>query len=121
LFTSNKDELRGEAIKFDTVISLDVLEHMPDLPGELNYLNSLLAPGGRLILTVPMGATKSHPMHLAHEVRAIEILTKFGFRNVKDWKLRLTGSEILRKRDCVVMQKPDHVTASASGGSGPRS
>jgi 2-polyprenyl-3-methyl-5-hydroxy-6-metoxy-1,4-benzoquinol methylase len=120
LFTSNKDELRGEALKFDTVISLDVLEHMPDLAGELNYLNALLAPKGRLILTVPVGATQSHPMHLTHDVRTIEFLNQHGFRNLKDWKLRLTGSEILRKRDCVVMQKSDGVKVFASGGSTTR-
>ena len=57
---------------FDTVFSFDVLEHLPDLPGELDFLSSLLNPGGLLVFDVPAGSTKSHPMHLNHnlDVRA---------------------------------------------------
>jgi 2-polyprenyl-3-methyl-5-hydroxy-6-metoxy-1,4-benzoquinol methylase len=104
-FTSSKEEIDAQGLQFDTIISLDVLEHLPDLNGELTYLTSRLAPGGRLIMTVPVGATESHPMHLAHDVRSMEFLEERGLRDIKDWKLRLTGSEILRKRDCVIMEK----------------
>jgi 2-polyprenyl-3-methyl-5-hydroxy-6-metoxy-1,4-benzoquinol methylase len=57
---------------FDTIFSFDVLEHLPDLPGELDFLSSLLNPGGLLVFDVPAGSTKSHPMHLNHnlDVRA---------------------------------------------------
>ena len=52
----------------DTIFSFDVLEHLPDLPGELIFLSSLLNPGGLLVFDVPAGATKSHPMHLNHHL-----------------------------------------------------
>src|SRR5262249_26506617 len=47
-FFCSKPELSAAAAKraFDTVFSFDVLEHLPDLPGELNFLASLLTPGG---------------------------------------------------------------------------
>lgn len=62
---------------FDTVFSFDVLEHLPDLAGELEFLSSLLNPGGLLVFDVPAGSTKSHPMHLDHtlDVRA-NLVTK---------------------------------------------
>jgi hypothetical protein len=64
-FLHSKEDLAASARKrgFDTVFSLDVLEHLPDLPGELNFLSSLLSPGGLFVFDVPAGSTQSHPMH----------------------------------------------------------
>jgi 2-polyprenyl-3-methyl-5-hydroxy-6-metoxy-1,4-benzoquinol methylase len=69
-FLHSKDDLAAGAEKegFDTVFSFDVLEHLPDLPGELTYLSSLLNPGGLMVFDVPAGSTKSHPMHLNHHL-----------------------------------------------------
>jgi len=73
-FFSSKDDLAAAAKKhgFDTIFSFDVLEHIPDLSGELSYLSSLLNPGGLMVFDVPAGSTKAHPMHLNHnlDVRA---------------------------------------------------
>jgi 2-polyprenyl-3-methyl-5-hydroxy-6-metoxy-1,4-benzoquinol methylase len=73
-FARTKDDLVASTKKrsFDTVFSFDVLEHLPDLPGELGFLSSLLVPGGRMMFDVPAGSTKAHPMHLNHnlDVRA---------------------------------------------------
>lgn len=41
------------AYKLDTVVCLNVLEHIEDDLGALNNMKSLLIPGGRLILLVP--------------------------------------------------------------------
>lgn len=38
---------------YDLVVLLDVLEHIPDDLGTLRFLSGKLAPGGRLLLTVP--------------------------------------------------------------------
>ncbi len=121
LFTSTKDELRAiteREGKFATIISLDVLEHLPDLPGELEFLDSVLAPGGRMIMTVPFGATESHPMHLSHQVDTRDFLAKRGLQDAKGWRMKLAGSEILRKRECVIYEKP--IRASVSDGSAAR-
>jgi len=73
-FLHSKDDLikASQQRGFDTIYSLDVLEHLPDLPAELKFLSSLLNPGGLLVFDVPAGSTKSHPMHLNHrlDVRA---------------------------------------------------
>jgi hypothetical protein len=91
-----------------------VLEHLPDLAGELRFLTALLAPSGRLILTIPEGATESQPMHLSHDLSALKILDEAGLKNIKTAWMKLAGSEILRKSHCVVMEKS---MASASAGS----
>ena len=69
-FLHTKDDLARTVGQhgFDSIFSFDVLEHLPDLPGELTFLSSLLNPGGLLIFDVPAGATKSHPMHLNHHL-----------------------------------------------------
>jgi 2-polyprenyl-3-methyl-5-hydroxy-6-metoxy-1,4-benzoquinol methylase len=64
--------------RFDTIFSLDVLEHLPDLQAELNFLSSLLKPGGLLLFDVPAGATRSHPMHLNHNVEFRAVLRANG-------------------------------------------
>jgi 2-polyprenyl-3-methyl-5-hydroxy-6-metoxy-1,4-benzoquinol methylase len=73
-FLHSKEDLINASRQrgFDTIYSLDVLEHLPDLPAELKFLSSLLNPGGLLVFDVPAGSTKSHPMHLNHrlDVRA---------------------------------------------------
>lgn len=38
---------------FDRVVSLAVIEHMPDPPGFLSQLASFAKPGGRIVLTTP--------------------------------------------------------------------
>jgi 2-polyprenyl-3-methyl-5-hydroxy-6-metoxy-1,4-benzoquinol methylase len=71
----------GKQRGFDTIFSLDVLEHLPDLPGELNFLSALLNPGGLLVFDVPAGATKSHPMHLNHD---LDVAAYMRARGMKD-------------------------------------
>ncbi len=82
-FTSTKAELSAAAQfdGFDTIFSLDVLEHLPDLPGELDFLASLLNPGGLLVFDVPAGATKSHPMHLNHSLDVVAFMRARGFKD----------------------------------------
>ena len=69
--------------RFDTVFSLDVLEHLPDLQGQLIFLAGLLNPGGLMLFDVPAGTTKSHPMHLNHTVEVKQVLTARGLKEKK--------------------------------------
>jgi 2-polyprenyl-3-methyl-5-hydroxy-6-metoxy-1,4-benzoquinol methylase len=97
-FLHTKDGLAQAAQQhgFDTIFSFDVLEHLPDLPGELNFLSSLLNPGGLLVFDVPAGATKSHPMHLNHNLDVIAHMRAQGFREEpQNWlpKLPLSKQE----------------------------
>jgi 2-polyprenyl-3-methyl-5-hydroxy-6-metoxy-1,4-benzoquinol methylase len=90
-FTSTKAELATAAQLdgFDTIFSLDVLEHLPDLPGELDFLASLLNPGGLLVFDVPAGATKSHPMHLNHDLDVVAFMRARGFKDERNLWQRL--------------------------------
>jgi 2-polyprenyl-3-methyl-5-hydroxy-6-metoxy-1,4-benzoquinol methylase len=82
-FFHAKDNLAAAGTKhgFDTIFSLDVLEHLPDLAGELNFLAALLNPGGLLVFDVPAGATKSHPMHLNHDLDVVSFMRARGMKD----------------------------------------
>src|SRR5689334_14650727 len=79
----------GKQRGFDTIFSLDVLEHLPDLPGELNFLSALLNPGGLLVFDVPAGATKSHPMHLNHDLDVVAYMRARGMEDERTLWQRL--------------------------------
>jgi 2-polyprenyl-3-methyl-5-hydroxy-6-metoxy-1,4-benzoquinol methylase len=106
---------------FDTIFSLDVLEHLPDLAGELNFLASLLNPGGLLVFDVPAGATKSHPMHLNHDLDVAAFMRANGFKDERTlWqKLPFKKEEkyfFRAPRDpgstLIALQRPDEVTSA---------
>jgi 2-polyprenyl-3-methyl-5-hydroxy-6-metoxy-1,4-benzoquinol methylase len=90
-FLHCKEDLAGSARKtgFDTVFSFDVLEHLPDLPGELNFLSSLLGRGGLLVFDVPAGSTQSHPMHLNHSLDVCAFALAKGLKDERSLLQRL--------------------------------
>jgi 2-polyprenyl-3-methyl-5-hydroxy-6-metoxy-1,4-benzoquinol methylase len=103
-FFSTKSAL-GEAASqhgFDTVFSFDVLEHLPDLPGELNFLSSLLSPGGLFVFDVPAGSTKAHPMHLNHNLDVLAFMSGKSLIDERGFMLRLP----FRKEEKYVFRKP---------------
>lgn len=87
---------------FDTIFSFDVLEHLPDLPGELNFLSSLLSPGGVFVFDVPAGSTKAHPMHLNHSLNVLEFMGRKGLIDERNLMLRLP----FRKEEKYVFRAP---------------
>jgi len=90
-FFHTKEDLAagGKKRGFDTIFSLDVLEHLPDLPGELSFLAALLNPGGLLVFDVPAGATKSHPMHLNHHLDVVAYMRARGMKDERTLWQRL--------------------------------
>lgn len=46
---------------FDTIISFETLEHLDDDQAFLRNLQNLLHPGGRLIISTPLGAGRNFP------------------------------------------------------------
>jgi SAM-dependent methyltransferase len=85
-FCHSKDALHASASRngFDTVFAFDVLEHLPDLPGELTFLSSLLNHGGLFLFDVPAGSTRSHPMHLNHELNVRAHMLGLGLRQERN-------------------------------------
>lgn len=110
-FLYQKNALAAAAQKhgFDTIFSFDVLEHLPDLPGELNFLSSMLNPGGLLVFDVPAGSTKAHPMHLNHNLHVLSYLREKGLRDRRGILLRLP----FRKEEKYIFQAPLATRASA--------
>lgn len=94
-FARTKEELSAAAQKhgFDTIFAFDVLEHIPDLRGELDFLSSLLAPGGLFVFDVPAGSTKSHPMHLNHQLDVHAYMRAKGLQDVRTLWQRLPFTE----------------------------
>jgi len=90
-FLHTKEDLAASAYKrgFDTVFSFDVLEHLPDLPGELNFLSSLLSRRGLLVFDVPAGSTQSHPMHLNHSLDVCAYARAKGLKDERSLMQRL--------------------------------
>jgi 2-polyprenyl-3-methyl-5-hydroxy-6-metoxy-1,4-benzoquinol methylase len=90
-FFHSKEDLAAWARKtgFDTVFSFDVLEHLPDLPGELNFLSSVLSRGGLLVFDVPAGSTQSHPMHLNHSLDVCAYAVAKGLKDERSLLQRL--------------------------------
>lgn len=64
-----------EKNSFDTVIAIEVLEHVEDLELSLSEINRVLKPNGKFIFTVPM----TFPLHL--EPWDYRRFTRYGIEN----------------------------------------
>ncbi len=64
-----EEDFAGLEGRFDTVICLNVLEHVADPAAVLRNLWSALEPGGRLVLYVPQGARRFSSLDRALEHR----------------------------------------------------
>ncbi len=72
---------------FETIVCLEVLEHLPDPERLLALLDHCLAPGGRLILSTPLGAgfevPSAQPFHcfqLRHDELERLLARRFHWR-----------------------------------------
>jgi 2-polyprenyl-3-methyl-5-hydroxy-6-metoxy-1,4-benzoquinol methylase len=59
-----------EPASFDCITMLAVLEHVPDAPGFAREIARLLAPGGRVVITVP-DAKVDHILAVLHKLHLI--------------------------------------------------
>jgi SAM-dependent methyltransferase len=105
------DSLRGRA--FDTIVCMNVLEHIEDDRGTLARFSGLLKPGGRLVLVVPAYQALYNPLdandgHFRRYGRA-DLNGKLkgaGFRVLHESRFNLFGiagwflnGTILRRKD----------------------
>jgi glycosyltransferase involved in cell wall biosynthesis len=102
--------LAGE--RFDTVVSANVLEHVEDDAAGLRQIHEWLAPGGRVVLVVPMGRAlygeidRAIHHHRRYErAELVEKLEKAGFVVEKTQPMNALGipgwwlnSVVLRRR-----------------------
>jgi SAM-dependent methyltransferase len=83
------DSLRGRA--FDTIVCMNVLEHIEDDRGTLKTLLSLLKPQGRLILVVPAYQWLFNPLD-AHDGH----FRRYGMADLGE-KLRTAGFDVVHE------------------------
>ena len=105
------DSLRGRT--FDTIVCMNVLEHIEDDQGTLSRFLALLKPGGKLVLVVPAyrclyNPLDAHDGHFRRYERAElkEKLETAGFSVVHESRFNLFGivgwfvnGTILRRKD----------------------
>ncbi|HSM85851.1 MAG TPA: class I SAM-dependent methyltransferase [Candidatus Limnocylindrales bacterium] len=113
-FFTTRDQIAAKGRDYDTIYSLDVLEHLPDLRGELDFLSSLLNPGGLFVFDVPAGATSSHPMYLNHNLDVVTHLKSRGLRDERTFWQRLP----FRKEEKYFFRAPSSADRQTSPSTG---
>lgn len=88
----------GETRTFDSIVMLDVLEHIEDDAGTLAALSQHLKPGGRLIIKVPALQSLYSPMDAAighyrryHEHRLRHTFQRADLPLSKVWHFNMAG------------------------------
>lgn len=84
------EELAAGGETFDAVLSLEVVEHVADVPGFLATLSSLVRPGGALLLSTLNRTPKSFMLAIV----GAEYLLRWVPRGTHDWKRFLKPSEL---------------------------
>jgi 2-polyprenyl-3-methyl-5-hydroxy-6-metoxy-1,4-benzoquinol methylase len=84
-------DAKEHCAKYDTVVCMEVLEHVTDLETVLGQLDYVLAPGGRIAISVPVET--GLPVFFKQTARRIA-----GWRNVGDYKYtsHYTAPEMLK-------------------------
>lgn len=82
-----------DAEGFDTIVSIETIEHLPDPEGFVANLVRLLRPGGRLVASVPITPSVDANPHHLHD------FTDRSFR-------RLLGCHGLEALDALVQEQP---------------
>jgi SAM-dependent methyltransferase len=93
-------------MRFDNIVSLDVLEHIKDDVAELRDMHRMLRPAGRIVISVPAYPQLycKRDIEVGHYRRyskdeLIKKLTETGFtiRHIRYWNICLLGPYLLQK------------------------
>ena len=87
---TNPNSLKGK--KFDTIIMLEVLEHLEDDTESLKIIYSLLKKNGKLIISVP----NKHLLHLFNPVRYTQHKRHYSMQEIESLLVK-TGFRIKHK------------------------
>jgi len=69
--------------QFDVVVCAELLEHVKDTQGLVAQLERLCKPGGRIILTVPVGPWEAESFHELQKARIREHVHHFDFEDLR--------------------------------------
>lgn len=67
---------------YDTIVAIDIIEHIPNWKEATDHLLSRLRPGGVLIQHTNFGRSETHPMHFDSDVSMSDFLKSRGMRQV---------------------------------------
>lgn len=124
------DESFDTGRRFGLIVMLDVLEHLLDPVGALRHARSLLAPGGRMVLTVPAfrllwtrhdeinhHVTRYTRAHLVHQARRAGLNVehaRYFFHWLFPAKLAVRATEhLLGAGDTLPSVPPEWINAAA--------
>ncbi|HLF58613.1 MAG TPA: bifunctional 2-polyprenyl-6-hydroxyphenol methylase/3-demethylubiquinol 3-O-methyltransferase UbiG [Alphaproteobacteria bacterium] len=97
------EELAAEGARFDMVLAMEVVEHVPDLGGFLQAACALVAPGGILVAATLNRTLKSYLL----AVVGAEYVLGWLPRGTHDWRKFVRPSELaqeLRRRGLEVVE-----------------
>jgi 2-polyprenyl-3-methyl-5-hydroxy-6-metoxy-1,4-benzoquinol methylase len=100
--------------KFDCVTFSEVLEHLEDPKGALANLLSILKPGGRLFVNVPINSpAPDHLLLLTTPEEAVDLIKDAGFQIEQTFFFPMTNQTIEQARKhkltistCVIARRP---------------
>jgi len=83
--------------QFDMIIFSEVLEHLEDPDRALRYLHSALAPGGRIIVNVPLNSpAPDHLFLLRSPEEAVATMTRNGYDVLETTMFATRGMDVAR-------------------------
>ena len=86
------EELEAEGARFDAVVCLEVVEHVPDVKAFLKSCASLVRPGGAMILSTINRNLKSYALAIV----AAEYVLGWLPRGTHQWERFVTPDELTR-------------------------
>lgn len=87
---STVEALADQGARFDVVLALEIVEHVADVPGFLAALETILAPGGALVMSTLNRTAKSFMLAIV----GAEYLLRWLPRGTHDWHRFLRPSEL---------------------------
>ncbi len=88
--SGNAEGLRNQEARFDVVLALEVIEHVPDQPAFVELCGDLLKPGGLLICSTISRTTKS----FALAIIGAEYVLNWLPRGTHDWNRFVKPDEL---------------------------
>lgn len=86
------EEMRAEGRRFDAVVCLEVIEHVPDVAAFLATLADLVRPGGTLVLSTLNRTLKAYALAIV----GAEYVLGWLPRGTHDWQRFVTPDELRR-------------------------
>ena len=84
------EALAAEGERFDVVLNMEVVEHVPDPPGYLKACHDLLRPGGMMICST----LNRNPRSWLLAIVGAELVMRWLPRGTHDWRRFITPDEL---------------------------